>query len=134
MTMTLSVVMVVQSFVPVWCGGRLGEAAVGEDDLAVDPAGGAGEEGDGLGDVLGLAEALEGGGLGQVRDGRVVLSVEEQCGGGGAGGDGVDGDVLAAQFAGQDQRHALHRGLAGGVRAGSRGGGGGGDGRGKRRN
>ncbi len=35
------------------------DAAVGVDDLAVDPAGRAGQEGDGLGDVVGLAEPLQ---------------------------------------------------------------------------
>src|ERR1019366_3837013 len=72
-------------------GGWLRDAAVSEDDLAVDPAGGPGEERDGLGDVAGLGEALQRGGLGRVRDGGIVLGVEEEGGVGRAGGDRVDG-------------------------------------------
>src|ERR1700754_2324071 len=40
-------------------GRELDNAAVGIDDLAIDPAGRTGEEGDGFGDVVGLAQALQ---------------------------------------------------------------------------
>ena len=44
---------------------RLGETAVDEDDLPVDPAAGSGQERDGLGDVLGLPEPLQRDGAGE---------------------------------------------------------------------
>src|SRR6185437_16333325 len=97
--------------------GLLSEAAVDVDDLAVDPPGRAREERDGLRDVGRLAEPLKRDGLGEVVDGLLVLAVEEERRGGGTGGDRVDGDVLAAQFAGQDHGHALYGGLGGDVSA-----------------
>ena len=45
------------------------------------------------------------------------LPSKNRGGGGRPGGDGVDGDVAAAQLAGQDQGHRLDRALGGGVRA-----------------
>src|ERR1700745_2448116 len=56
-------------------------------------------------------------GLGEVVNGLLVLAVEEERRGRGAGGDRVDGDVLTAQLAGQDEGHALHGGLRGDVAA-----------------
>jgi hypothetical protein len=97
--------------------GRIGSggAAVGQDDLAVDPAGRAGQERDDLGDVGGGAEALQRGRGGGAVDGGLVLALEVQGGGGRAGGNGVDGDVAAPQLTGQDQGQRLDRALAGGV-------------------
>src|SRR5690348_11155792 len=88
--------------------GPLREAAVDVDDLAIDPAGRAREERDGLRDVGRHAEPLERDRLRQAVDGLLVLAVEEERRSGGTRGDRVDGDVLATQFAGQDEGHALH--------------------------
>src|ERR671911_254329 len=55
-----------------------GDAAVGVDGLAVDPAAGAGEEGHDLGDVAGDAQAPERVQARHVLDGRLVLAIEEQ--------------------------------------------------------
>src|SRR3954452_13150951 len=57
--------------------GGAGEPAVDVDHLAVDPATRPGEEGDRLGHVLRLAEALQRSGIREVGDGGVVLAVEE---------------------------------------------------------
>ena len=53
-------------------------AAVGVEDLAVDPAGRAGQEGDDLGDVVGLAQALQRRLGGDPVDQLLRLAVEEQ--------------------------------------------------------
>src|ERR687897_2370375 len=55
-----------------------GDAAVGVDGLAVDPAAGADEEGHDLGDVAGDAQPPERVQARQVLDGRLVLAIEEQ--------------------------------------------------------
>ena len=79
------------------------DAAVGAQHLAVDPAAvGAGEEGDGVGDVLRLAEALQRGQLRHAIDDLLRLAVEEQIGRRRPGRDGVDGDVAAAQLLRED--------------------------------
>src|ERR1044072_8893231 len=65
------------------CATRSDDAAVGADDLAVDPvAGGRGEEGDVLGCVGRGAEPFQRGLGRQAGDGLFVLAVEEQVGGG----------------------------------------------------
>src|SRR5258708_1808137 len=79
--------------------GRWGRIApaVGAQGLAVDPGAiRAGEEGDGVGDVLGPAEALQRGQLGQAVDHRLRFAVEKQLGRRGPRRDAVDGDVAAA--------------------------------------
>src|SRR5277367_30099 len=89
---------------PLFKSFRLDDAAVGVDDLAVDPATGTCQQGDGLGDVRGFTKALQRGHVLHGVDDLVRLAVEEKRCGGGPGGDRVDRDVAAAQLAGQDQR------------------------------
>src|SRR6201991_2354790 len=69
--------------------------SVGVDDLAVDPPGGACQEGDGLSDVIGLAEPFQRGrGLRAVDD-LLGLALEIQRCRGRPRRDGVDGHVVA---------------------------------------
>jgi hypothetical protein len=84
-------------------------AAVGVDGLAVDPAGRAGQEGDDLRDVGGRAEPLQWVHPGHPVDGLLVLAVEEQRRGRGAGCHRVDGDVAAAQLLRQYQADGIDR-------------------------
>ena len=78
-------------------------AAIGADDLAVDPAAVAsGEEGDDCSDVVGLAEAAE-----RVHGGNgahllLALALEEEPGLDRSGRDGIDGDAPAAELLGED--------------------------------
>src|SRR5262249_28749254 len=97
-----------------------GDAAVGVDDLAVDPPARPGQEGDHLGDVRGSAQAPERGAGRGLGDGLLVSAAEEHGGGGPAPGDRVDRDVAAAQLSGEDERQALDGRLAGGVGGGGR--------------
>jgi hypothetical protein len=64
---------------------RVGDAAVDVEDLAVDPARGAGQERYRLGDVVGRAEPLGRRHAGEVADRLLVLAGEEQRRGGRAG-------------------------------------------------
>src|SRR3954451_24036485 len=96
----------------------LDDATVGAQYLPVDPAAvGAGQEGDHVRDVLRRPEALERRLLGEAVDRLLVLAVEEQVGRGRAGRDDVDGDVAAAQLAGEHERHRLDGALGRGVAA-----------------
>src|SRR5882757_2103811 len=94
----------------IWGAGS-DDSAVDADDLAVHPAAGPGEEGDDLGDVGRGAEAAPRVLRGHPGDQVVVLAVQEQRRGGGAGGDRVDGDVPVAQLLGQDPGDGLHGAL-----------------------
>ena len=85
------------------------------------PASSPREEGDGVGDVLGPADALHGdlGGGGGLE---VLEAHADALGGGGghvgddeAGGDGVGGDAELAELLGEGLGEALQTGLGGGV-------------------
>ena len=94
------------------------DPAVGPQRLAVDPgAVRAHEEGDDVGDVLGLAESFQRRHLGQPIDRLLRLAVEELFGCGRSGRDGVDGDVPTAKLLGKDAGHSLDRSLGGGIDA-----------------
>jgi hypothetical protein len=93
-------------------------AAVYAEGLAGDEAGfGAGEEGDGVGDVGGFGDAAQRGETGEVFDHLLAFSGAEELGVGGAGADGVDRDAAGAEFFGGDGGHLLDGHLAGGVNA-----------------
>ncbi len=90
-------------------------AAVDVEGLAGDVAGlGAGQEEDGVGNFVRLAKTVEGD-LGEhlgadfVRDGFAHFGEDD------AGGNGVDGDALAAQLPGEDAGHGADAGLGSGV-------------------
>ena len=73
----------------------LNHAAVDVDDLAIDPTSWAGEKRDSLRDVRRCAEAFQGSQLGQVLHCSFVFPVQEQIGGRGAWGYGVDRDIAS---------------------------------------
>jgi uncharacterized oxidoreductase len=92
------------------------QAAVGAQRLAIDPAAvGTDEKGDGGGDVVRCAEPFERRGLAEALDDFLAFTVQEQRGGGRAGRDGVDADVLAAQFLRKDIRHRFDGRLGGAI-------------------
>jgi len=77
----------------------LGEAAVGAEDLVVDPAASGLHEGDDSGYVFGCAEAFQWGSLLRWLMVASVCLEEEWVATG--RGDGVDGDLLAAELVGE---------------------------------
>src|SRR5690554_6443117 len=81
----------------------LGGSAVDEDGLTVDPAGGAGQERHGLGDVLRFTQPLERVVARDLLDQLWALTLQERRSCAGAGRDRVDGDVAAVQLTSQDQ-------------------------------
>src|SRR5882724_8624853 len=97
------------------------QSAAGVDHLAGDPAGiRGGEEGDGAGDVGGLADAAKGGlGYRLVEELRIA---DQHVRIGGARSNGVHGDAARTQFGGEGAREGIHGGLAGdvGAQAGNR--------------
>src|ERR687891_1161966 len=95
--------------------GRLDDAAVCVQDLAVHPARRAGEERDHLGDVRRRSETLERRHFPQTVDRLLVFAVEEQPCRGRPWGDGVDGDIASAQLLGKDERDRVYATLGRGV-------------------
>lgn len=101
--------------------GPSDHAAVGLDNLAVDPRGlVGGQEADHLGHFRRLADAVERAHGGGADQGRVVLASTEQASVDRTGGHRVDPDAAAGQFLGHGADQALDRRLAGGVEAADR--------------